>query len=119
MAIPLTKSPLRVSHEIKGRRAQIFSKGGGAPKPTQVTREQFSNWAPRLSPDGNSMVFVSGIAEPANGKPANGDYLLREMSTDGGEPRELARFYGGPGSLGPGPWSTDGKQLVFMTREPD
>jgi hypothetical protein len=119
MAIPLTRSPFNVSHEIKGGRAQIFRKGGGAPKPTQLTKDQFSNWAPRLSPDGSSMVFVSGTAEPVNGKPANGDYLLRQLPVDGGEPRELARFYGGPGTLGPGAWSTDGKQLVFMTREPD
>jgi hypothetical protein len=37
----------------------------------------------------------------------------------GGEPRELARFYGGPGALGPAPWSTDGKQLIFVSREPE
>jgi hypothetical protein len=31
----------------------------------------------------------------------------------------LARFFGGPGALGPAPWSGDGKQLVFVSREPD
>jgi TolB protein len=119
LALPLTTSPWLVSHDIKGGRAQIFRRGGSNAKAQPLTSDQFSNWTPRLSPDGKSMVFISGTTPPDNGKPANGDYLLRELPSDGGAPRELARFYGGPGSLGPGPWSPDGKQLVFMSREPD
>ena len=65
------------------------------------------------------MVLISGTTPPADGKPSAGDYLLREAPVGGGEPRELARFYGGPGALGPAPWSGDGKQLVFMSREPE
>ena len=62
------------------------------------------------------MVLISGTTSPDNGKPSVGDYLLRELPIDGGEPRELARFFGGPGALGPAPWSTDGKQAGV--REP-
>jgi TolB protein len=118
LAHPVTKSPWLVSHELKGGRAQIFRKRAGERKPTQLTSDQFSNWMPRLSPDGNSIAILSGTTPPEDGKPSSGDYLLRELPADGGAPRELARFYGGPGSLGPAPWSTDGKQLVFVSREP-
>jgi hypothetical protein len=31
----------------------------------------------------------------------------------------LAQFYGGMGSLGVSPWSADGKQVVFVSREPE
>jgi TolB protein len=118
LARPITTSPWQVSHEVKGGRAQIFRKGAGETKPMRLTSDQFSNWMPRLSPDGGSIAFISGLSPPENGKPSPGDYLLRELPSAGGKPRELARFFGGLGALGPAPWSTDGKQLVFVSREP-
>jgi TolB protein len=119
LANPLTTSPWLVSHDIKGGKSQIFRRGPGSPKPVQLTKDRLSNWNPRLSPDGSAIVFVSGSEPPDDGKIVDGDYLLREMPGDGGEPRDLAHFFGGPGALGPAPWSLDGKQLVFVTREPD
>jgi TolB protein len=119
LAHPLTTSPFLVSHEVKGKQAQIVRRDSRDGKPTRLTSDQYSNWMPRLSPNGESMVLISGITPPADGKPAAGDYLLRELPIAGGEPRELARFYGGPGALGPAPWSTDGKQLIFVSREPE
>jgi len=119
LAHPLTKSPFLVSQEIKGGHAQIVRRDARDAKPKRLTADQYSNWTPRLSPGGESMVLISGNAPPDHGKPAAGDYLLRELPVDGGEPRELARFYGGPGALGPAPWSPDGKQLVFVSREPE
>ena len=119
LAHPITRSPLLVSNEVKGKQAQIVRRDARDAKPKRLTSDQFSNWTPRLSPSGESMVLISGTAPPDDGKPSVGDYLLRELSIEGGEPRELARFYGGPGALGPAPWSTDGKQLVFVSREPE
>jgi Tol biopolymer transport system component len=119
LANPITTSASVVSHDIKGGRAQIFRRGPGTAKATQLTHDRLSNWIPRLSPDGNSIAFISGAESPDDGKPVDGDYLLRLMFSEGGEPRELAHFFGGPGALGPAPWSLDGKQLVFISREPD
>ncbi len=119
LAHPITRSPMLVSHEVKGKQAQIVRRDSRDGKPLRLTKDQYSNWTPRLSPDGGSMVLISGTAPPDDGKPSVGDYLLRELPIDGGEPRELARFYGGPGALGPAPWSTDGRQLVFVSREPE
>jgi TolB protein len=119
LASPITTSPWSVSHDIKGGRAQIFRRGPGSAKPVQLTHDRRSNWIPRLSPDGSSMAFISGTEPPDEGKPVAGDYLLRLMPGEGGESRELAHFFGGPGALGPAPWSLDGEQLVFISREPD
>jgi len=119
LAHPITRSSILVSHEVKGKQAQIVRRDSRDGKPLRLTKDQYSNWTPRLSPDGGSMVIISGTAPADDGKPSVGDYLLRELPLDGGEPRELARFYGGPGALGPAPWSTDGKQLVFVSREPE
>ena len=119
LAHPITTSPYLVSHEVKGRQAQIVRRDSRDGKPMRLTKDQYSSWTPRLSPKGELMVIISGTTPPEDGKPPVGDYLLRELPIDGGEARELARFYGGPGALGPAPWSTDGKQLVFVSREPE
>jgi Tol biopolymer transport system component len=117
LARPALPATWDVSHEMKGGRAQIFRRSGSS-KPLQLTVDRFWNWTPRLSPDGASIAFISGTTVQGD-KPALGDYLLREIASGGGQPRELARFFGGPGALGPQPWSADGKQLVFVSREPD
>jgi TolB protein len=119
LASPVTTSPWLVSHDIKGGRAQVFRRGTGGPKPMQLTKDRLSNWMPRLSPDGSSIALISGTEPPDDGKPATGDYLLRRMTSEGGDLSELAHFFGGPGALGPAPWSLDGKQLVFVSREAD
>jgi len=119
LARPVTASPYLLSSDVKGSKAQLIRRSARDSKPTRLTSDSFLNWTPRVSPNGESVVFISGTTPPDEGKPSSGDYLLREMPIDGGEPRELARFFGGPGALGPAPWSTDGKQLVFMSREPD
>jgi TolB protein len=112
-------SPWQVSHKIKDGRAQLFRGDGEKPQPQQLTEDSYSNWMPRLSPDGQWIAFVSGLGPPQKDKPVPGDYLLRELPIGGGKPRELAQFFGGPGALGLSPWSADGKRLVFVTREPD
>ena len=101
VAIAAASAPpaLRLTHEVKGGHAQIWrATAGGAQSP--VTKDKLQNWQPRLAPSGESFVFLSGSARPDGGRIAPGDYLLREMPAMGGTPRELAAFFGGPGSLG-------------------
>ncbi len=76
-------------------------------------------WLPRVSPDGQTLAYLAGRGRGDGKKPLAGDYLLRSIPMAGGAPRELARLFGGDGSLGVEPWSADGKQLVFMSRAPE
>ena len=75
-------------------------------------------WLPRLSPDRSLVASIYGKGAGHMGRPQPGDYLLRVTPLAGGTPEVLASFYGGPGALGTAPWSPDGKQIVFVSREP-
>jgi hypothetical protein len=75
-------------------------------------------WMLRLSPDRSLIAWLYWKGRGEHGRPGIGDYLLRASPHGGGEPRELAQFYGDGGALGTAPWSPDGKRLVFVSREP-
>ena len=90
--------------------------------PAEDKLEGFSKsgpaWLPRLSPDRSRVASIFFKGRGRMGRPDPGDYLLRAGALDGGATEELASFYGEPGTLGTAPWSPDGKQLVFVSREP-
>jgi TolB protein len=108
----------KVVHAVVGGRASIYrEKPGGDLVP--LARDERHNWQPRMAPDATSYVYFSGTAKPDRQKPVPGDYLLLQKPLAGGDPRLLAAYYGGPGSLGVSPFSPDGKRVVFVSREPD
>ena len=75
-------------------------------------------WLPRLSPDRSLVASVFWKGRGRYGHPEPGDYLLRVAPLAGGALDELASYFGEAGTLGTAPWSPDGKQLVFVSREP-
>ena len=74
---------------------------------------------PRLSPKGESMVLISGTAPPEDGKPAAGDYLLRELPVDGGDRASWRGSMAARAHSDRPRGRPDGKQLVFVSREPE
>jgi Tol biopolymer transport system component len=82
----------------------------------QVTSDEFNNWFPHLSPDGKWMVFLTyekGVA----GHPANQAVRLRMMPVAGGAVQELARLFGGQGTINVPSWSPDSRQVAFVSYE--
>ena len=73
----------------------------------RLTTSGASNGAPRWSPDGHTIAFVSDRHEP--GKPQ-----LHLLPLHGGE---AVRLTDHPGGAGAPQWSPDGTKLAFLARE--
>jgi TolB protein len=82
----------------------------------QVTSDEFNNWFPHPSPDGKWLVFLS-YDKDVTGHPANKPVRLRLMPLGGGAIQELARLFGGQGTINVPSWSPDSKQVAFVSYE--
>ena len=94
--------------------AQIFrmnAADGGALE--QLTFDSYVNWFPHLSPDGRLVAFLS-YPQGTIGHPADKDVLLRLMTPTGGEPRVLASFFGGQGTINVNSWAPDSRRLAYV-----
>lgn len=83
----------------------------------QLTFDQYHNWFPHISPDGNSMVFISFPEDiDPDSHPANKEVMLRVMSLKApSAPRVVAYLYGGQGTLNVTSWAPDSKRLAFVS----
>jgi len=72
------------------------------------------NCFPRVSPDGFQVAVLS-YAKGTVACPADVDVQLRIITLADRKIRMLAKFKGGLGTLGPAPWSPDGKSLEFVS----
>jgi Tol biopolymer transport system component len=79
-----------------------------------ITNDGFNNWFPHPSPDGKQVVFLS-YDRAVEGHPANKDVVLRLMPAGGGEPRVIARLFGGQGTINVPSWSPDGRRFAFVS----
>ncbi|MBI3650034.1 MAG: S9 family peptidase [Acidobacteria bacterium] len=83
-----------------------------ATPPRQLTASHLSSHAPRWSPDGQALAFIS--ARPsANETGETVRPQVWSLSMQGGEPHRLTSFKNGVSSF---QWSPDGKRLVCVSR---
>jgi TolB protein len=82
----------------------------------QLTSDSFNNWFPHPSPDGRWLVFLS-YEHDVKGHPANQPVRLRLMPIAGGPLQELARLFGGQGTMNVPSWSPDSRQVAFVSYE--
>lgn len=105
-------------HSERTGRMQIWRMRADGADQEPVTADGHYNWFPHPSPDGRWIVYLSSDVRPQTGHPPDGMYSLRLLPTAGGPPREIARFYGGNGSLNVPCWSKDSTQIAFASLEP-
>jgi len=80
----------------------------------QVTFDEYNDWFAHPSPDGKWLVFVS-YEKDVEGHPANKNVTLRMMPLSGGEPKVVAKLFGGQGTINVPSWSPDSKQFAFVS----
>lgn len=81
----------------------------------QVTFDnEYADWFPHPSPDGESMVLLS-YDRGVEGHPPNREVVLRMMPLAGGQPRVVAHLFGGQGTINVPSWSPDASQFAFVS----
>jgi Tol biopolymer transport system component len=83
-------------------------------KPEPVTNDEFVNWHPHASPDGQQLAFLScdrSVAKNAGEK----DIQVRSMALADRTIRVIANISGGDGTFDSAPWSADSKTLSFVS----
>ncbi|HTL57387.1 MAG TPA: hypothetical protein VL361_17010 [Candidatus Limnocylindrales bacterium] len=95
---------------------QIWRMKSDGSEQQQITSDDFNNWFPHPSPDGKWIVMLSYDKE-VTGHPANKPVRLRLMPVAGGPIQELARLFGGQGTINVPSWSPDSKQVAFVSYE--
>ena len=94
---------------------KIWRMDPDATNQTQMTKnEEWADWFPHPSPDGKWVVFLS-YDRSVEGHPPNKDVVLRLMPLEGGEPRVVARLFGGQGTINVPSWSPDSRRFAFVS----
>jgi hypothetical protein len=95
---------------------QIWRKKPDGSGKEQITFDEYHNWFPHISPDGQWMVFISFPPDinPLE-HPRYQRVMLRLMPVRGGAPRVIAFLYGGEGTLNAPPWSPDSRRIAFIS----
>jgi TolB protein len=93
--------------------AQCFRMRPDGTSIEQLTFDGRVNWFPHISPDGNSIVFIS-YPPGTTGHPANKDVVLRFMQPDGNGQRDIDSFFGGQGTINVNSWAPDSRRFAFV-----
>ena len=103
-------------NSVRSGSMQIWRMKPDGSEPDQVTNDGWNNWFPHVSPDGQTVAFISF---PKDVDPSDHPYykhvLLRVMPSTGGAPRVVAYVYGGQGTMNVPSWSPDSRMLAFVS----
>ncbi|WIY52559.1 biopolymer transporter Tol [Devosia sp. YIM 151766] len=94
--------------------AQIFRMRIDGTGVEQLTFDARVNWFPHCSPDGKLIAYLS-YPEGTIGHPPDRDVILRLMSPNGEDQRDLTALFGGQGTINVNSWSPDSSELAFVS----
>ena len=96
---------------------QIWRMEADGSNPTQMTFDESNNWFAHVSPNGDRVVYITyrkGDVE-SDKHPPNKEVQLRLMSSEGGDFKVIAEFFGGQGTINVNSWSPDNKTIAFVS----
>jgi len=84
--------------------------------PEQITTDEYNDWFAHPSPDGKWIVYVSfGTDVPAAKHPRNKNVMLRLMHLESRDVHEMAKLFGGQGTINVPSWSPDSRKVAFVS----
>jgi Tol biopolymer transport system component len=105
-------------NSVRSGLMQVWRMKADGSEQTQMTFDETRNsWFPHVSPDNRQVVFITynkGDLKP-NEHLANKNVELRLMPSGGGEPRTLAKLFGGQGTINVNSWAPDSRRLAFVS----
>jgi TolB protein len=105
-------------NSVRTGQMQIWRMKPDGSEQEQVTFDEFNNWFPHISPDGQWMTILS-YGKEVEGHPQNKDVTLRIVRLKDhqleGKIAVLARLFGGQGTINVPSWSPDSKQVAFVS----
>jgi Tol biopolymer transport system component len=105
-------------NSVRSGLMQVWRMKADGSEQTQMTFDETRNsWFPHVSPDNRQVVFITynkGDLKP-NEHLANKNVELRLMPAGGGEPRTLAKLFGGQGTINVNSWAPDSRRLAFVS----
>jgi len=82
----------------------------------QITDDEYNNWFPHISPDGQQMVYLAYMPDvDADDHPWYKHIYLMIKPVDGGDAKVIANLYGGQGTINVPSWSPDSKRIAFVS----
>jgi hypothetical protein len=97
----------------RGGSMQIWRSRADGSGAEALTSGTLASWSPHVSPDGKSLVFLSSAN--GAGRSTNGDLVLRRMTLADRTIDELAKLWGGPGTLTAGAFAPTNQHLAFVS----
>lgn len=82
----------------------------------QLTNDEFRDWFPHVSPDGQSLVFMSYLPDvPPDLHMYYQPIYLRQLNLKTGKVKIIAYLYGGQGTINVPSWSSDSRYVAFVS----
>ena len=103
-------------NSTRSGRMQLWRMKPDGKDPEQITNDEFNNWFPHVSPDGQWIAFLSyGRDVSPEDHPYYKPVYLRLMPIAGGASKVIAYVYGGQGTINVPSWSPDSRMLAFVS----
>jgi TolB protein len=103
-------------NSVRSGTMQIWRMKPDGTSPEQITNDEWNNWFPHISPDGQWIAFISF---PKDVDPTDHPYYkrvyIRLMPITGGASKVIAYVYGGQGTINVPSWSPDSRMLAFVS----
>ena len=93
--------------------AQIFRIRPDGSDLRQVMSDTLVNWFPHPSPDGQIIAYIA-FPEGTTGHPADKAVIVRTMTLDGKDIRDIDAFNGGQGTINVNSWAPDSQAFAYV-----